>query len=218
MKHTVAISTKICGLTTAEHANLAAFFGARWLGFVFFERSPRNLTLDAAANLRPQLPKRGERVGVFVNAEHNFIEAAVDALDLDWVQLHGDEYPHEAQLLKARLGVSVIKALGVSSKEDLRQADLFAPHVDAILFDAKPPKGAILPGGNAVSFPWHILNGEKLPYPWLLAGGLTAENLPRAVAESNAHAVDISSGVESAPGQKSGEKIEAFLRTAKAVR
>lgn len=214
----MTVSTKICGITTARHANLAASFGARWLGFVFFERSPRNLTLEAAAKLRPLLPKRGERVGVFVDAQHDFIEAAVDALDLDWVQLHGNEYPHEAQIIRDQLGVSVIKALGVSSKEDLKQAEMFAPHVDAILFDAKPPKDAVLPGGNAVSFPWHILAGEKLPYPWLLAGGLTAENLPRAVAESNAHAVDISSGVESAPGQKSSEKIEAFLRAAKAVR
>lgn len=212
------VSTKICGLTTAEHANLAAFYGARWLGFVFFERSPRNLSLQEAHSLRRHLPKRAERVGVFVNAEHNFIEAAVDALDLDWVQLHGDEYPHEAQLIRDRMGVSVIKAIGVSERADLAEADAFAPHVDAILFDAKPPKGTDLPGGNAVSFPWHILMGQKFTFPWLLAGGLTASNLPEAIAQSNAHAVDVSSGVEDAPGQKSGEKIEAFLRAAKAVR
>ncbi|WP_262692112.1 phosphoribosylanthranilate isomerase [Kordiimonas aestuarii] len=214
----MAVHTKICGLSTAEHANLAAFYGARWLGFIFYEPSPRNVTLQAAFTMRRHLPKRAERVGVFVNANHNFIEAAVDALDLDWVQLHGDEYPHEVSELKNRLGVSVIKAVGVSERADLAQADAFASHADAILFDAKPPKGATLPGGNAVSFPWHILADQKLSYPWLLAGGLTAENLPAAIAESGAHAVDVSSGVEDTPGQKSGEKIEAFLRAAKAVR
>lgn len=214
----MAVSVKICGITSATHANLAAFYGARWTGFVFFDKSPRNLTLLEANRMRRHLPSSTERVGLFVNAPHDFIEDAVDALDLDWVQLHGDEYPNEAQLLKNRLGVSIIKAIGVETEADLDKADMFLPYVDAILFDAKPPKGSNRPGGNAVSFPWNILAGKKLPYPWMLAGGLTPENVPEAVRESGAHALDVSSGVEDAPGKKSGEKIEAFLRAAKAVR
>lgn len=212
------VSVKICGITKPEHANLAAFYGARWLGFVFFKKSPRNLSLRDATAMRRMLPSSTERVGLFVNADHDFIEDAVDALDLDWIQLHGDEYPHEAQLLKNRLGISIIKAIGVSEAADIDKADLFTPHADAILFDAKPPQGADRPGGNATSFPWNLLAGKKLPYPWMLAGGLTPENLQQAVQESGAHALDVSSGVEDAPGKKSGEKIEAFLRAAKAVR
>jgi phosphoribosylanthranilate isomerase len=212
------VSTKVCGITTAEHANAAAFYGARWLGFIFFEASPRHLGLRQAAELRPRLPGSTERVGVFVNAAHDYIEDACDALDLDWVQLHGDEYPDEAQILKRRLGVSIIKAVSVGTREDVQKAEVFAPHVDAVLFDAKPPKGSVLPGGNAVSFPWDIMKGQSLGFPWLLAGGLTAANLQEAVTQSGARAVDVSSGVETAPGKKSGEKIEAFLRAAKAVR
>ncbi len=214
----MSVSVKVCGIKKAEHANLAAFYGARWLGFVFFDPSPRHLGLREAAKLRPYLPGSTERVGVFVDATHDYIEDACDALDLDWVQLHGDEYPHEAQMLKDRLGVSVIKAVSVSTRQDVLKADVFAPYVDAILFDAKPPKGSKLPGGNAVSFPWNILKGQTLRYPWLLAGGLDAANLQKAVTQSGARAVDISSGVETEPGKKSGEKIEAFLRAAKAVR
>lgn len=212
------VSVKICGITKPEHANLAAYYGARWTGFVFFDKSPRNITLSQAKAMRRHLPSSTERVGLFVNAAHDFIEDAVDALDLDWVQLHGDEYPHEAQLLKNRLGVSIIKAIGVETETDIDKADMFASHADAILFDAKPPKGSNRPGGNAVSFPWNILAGKQLPFPWMLAGGLTPENVPMAVRESGARALDVSSGVEDAPGRKSGDKIEAFLRAAKAVR
>ncbi|NVJ70157.1 MAG: phosphoribosylanthranilate isomerase [Alphaproteobacteria bacterium] len=212
------VSVKICGITSPEHANVAAFYGARWLGFVFFDKSPRNLTLEQAAAMRRHLPRSTERVGLFVNASHDFIEDATDALDLDWLQLHGNETPQEALILKNRLGVSIIKAIGVSTEEDIAKADDFIGHADAMLFDAKPPKGADRPGGNAISFPWNLLAGKQLPYPWLLAGGLTPENVKTAVQQSGAHALDVSSGVESAPGVKSGEKIEAFLSAAKAVR
>ncbi|MCJ9428323.1 phosphoribosylanthranilate isomerase [Kordiimonas marina] len=214
----MSVRVKVCGIRDAVHANLAAFYGARWLGFVFFDRSPRHLTLGEARALRPHLPRSTERVGVFVNEDHDMIEAAVDALDLDWVQLHGDETPEDVIALKDDFGVSVIKAFGVRDAADIKAAKAFAPYVDAFLFDAKPPEGATLPGGNAVSFPWELMQGQTLGRPWLLAGGLTAENLPEAVKASGAIAVDVSSGVESAPGQKSSDKIEAFLRAAKAVR
>ena len=211
------VSVKICGVTDAEHATTAARNGARWLGFVFFEKSPRHLSIDAATKLRPKLPRNIERVGVFVDAEMDYMEQAINALDLDWVQLHGDEYPTDAQMIKNRFGVSVIKAIGVRTKDDIERAQAFAPYVDAILFDAKPPIGADLPGGNALSFPWKLLQGMTLTVPWLLAGGLTANNLAEAIAASGATAADVSSGVEDAPGIKSSSKIEAFLRAAKAV-
>lgn len=214
----MAIDVKICGISDALHAHAAAMHGAKWLGFVFFPPSPRNLTLDAAQKLAQQLPEEPKRVGVFVNAPDELLESAVKALSLDLVQLHGDETPEDAARIKEMLGVRIIKALGVSTEEDLAMADPFAPHVDRILFDAKPPVGAALPGGNALSFPWHILQGKKLPYKWMLAGGLTADNVAEAVAASGATALDISSGVETEPGKKSSAAIQHFLSAVKVIK
>ncbi|MBL4788744.1 MAG: phosphoribosylanthranilate isomerase [Kordiimonadaceae bacterium] len=214
----MAVDVKICGITEADYAHLAAEHGARWLGFVFFEKSPRNLTLEAAEALGKELPGGPKRVGVFVNAPDPLLKSAVEALSLDAVQLHGNETPEDAARLKEMLGVKIIKAISIGGEDDLAKADAFLPHVDRILFDAKPPKDAVLPGGNAVALPWHILKGKNLPYRWILAGGLTAENVAEAIAASDATAVDISSGVESAPGKKSPERIKAFLSAAKAVK
>ena len=200
------------------HAHAAAMHGAKWLGFVFFPKSPRNLTIEAARKLAQQLPTGPKRVGVFVDASDDQLKAAVEVLSLDAVQLHGGETPEDAARIKAMLGVRIIKAIAVNSEADLQKADAFAPIVDRILFDAKPPKDAVLPGGNAVSFPWHILKGKKLPYKWMLAGGLTANNAAEAIAASGATALDISSGVETAPGKKSSALIQAFLIAVKAVK
>jgi len=213
---------KICGISEAEHAHTAANNGARWFGFVFFPPSPRNLTLAAAkalaSQLPPPFPDGPKRVGVFVNASDDLLNAASKALSLDAVQLHGRETPEDAARIKAMLGVRVIKAIAVSNEADLKKADAFIPFVDRILFDAKPPKDAVLPGGNAVSFPWHILKGKELPYKWMLAGGLTAENAAAAIKASGADALDISSGVETSPGKKSSGLIKAFLSAVKAVK
>lgn len=213
----MSIHVKICGITDAETANVAAKAGARWLGFVFFEASPRDISIQDAIALRPQLPSSVERVGVFVDAPFSRIEAAVDALDLDYVQLHGLEYPSDAERVREELGVSVIKAYGIREENDLNQIDDFEKVTDLSLFDAKPPRGAKLPGGNAISFPWQIMQTRELEKPWLLAGGLTSENLAEAIKASGAVAVDVSSGVESAPGIKSHEKIQEFLYAAKAI-
>ncbi len=213
-----AADVKICGITEAEHAHTAAQAGARWLGFVFFPKSPRNLTEKAAKELGPLLPKGPKRVGVFVNADDALLDMAINALKLDAVQLHGSETPEEATRIKNKYGVRIIKALGVSTEADLRKADAFTGIADRILFDAKPPKDAVLPGGNAVSFPWHILKDKDLPYPWMLAGGLTAENATQAIAESGTQALDISSGVETSPGKKSNVMIKAFLHAAKSAK
>ncbi len=213
----MAVDVKICGITDAQHAHAAAMHGARWLGFVFFPASPRHLTLEAATKLAQQLPKGPKRVGVFVDAADDLMAAAVTALSLDAVQLHGSETPEHAARLKDKLGVRIIKAVAVGSEDDINRAEAFAPYVDRILFDAKAPKGALLPGGNAVSFPWALLKDKSLPYKWMLAGGLTPYNLGEAVAASGATALDVSSGVESAPGKKSSALIQSFLIAAKAV-
>lgn len=211
------VDVKICGISTAEAANAAANAGARYLGFMFFEPSPRHLTLDAAAALKPALPSNVERVGVFVNADEDYIAQAIDALDLNWLQLHGKETPEDVRALKRKFGLPVMKAIGVSTANDVKAAATYFGEADAVLFDAKPPRGATLPGGNAVSFPWDIMQDATLPEKWLLAGGLTPENIAEAVKLSHASILDVSSGVESAPGIKSIPAIEAFLRAAKAV-
>ncbi len=214
----MTVEVKICGISEAAHAHAAAMHGASWLGFIFFPPSPRNLSLEAARKLAQQLPVGPKRIGVFVDASDNLIQDAVDALSLDGVQLHGSETPADAARIKKLLGVRVIKAIGVCAEEDIANADPFLPHVDRILFDAKPPEGAELPGGNAVSFPWHILAAKKLPYKWMLAGGLTADNVAEAVAASGATALDVSSGVETASGKKSSATIQSFLQTVKAIK
>lgn len=214
----MSIDVKICGLSTGETAQAAADAGAAYLGFMFFEPSPRHLTFDAANNLSQELPAGPERVGVFVNADDATIDEAIDALNLDWLQLHGQESPEEVLRLKSRTGLKIIKATGVSSVEDIEAARLYFDVTDAILFDAKPPKGSVLPGGNAVSFPWQIMQGAKLPETWLLAGGLKPENVAEAIKTSGTKILDVSSGVETSPGVKSKSLIEAFLRAAKAVR
>jgi len=214
----MTIDVKVCGISDAMHAHAAAMHGAKWLGFIFFPPSPRNLTLDAARKLAQQLPKGPKRVGVFVDASDELLNNAVTAMSLDVVQLHGNETPDDVARIKEMLGVRVIKAIGVSTEDDLSKAGPYLPHVDRILFDAKPPKGATLPGGNATSFPWYILKGKKLPYKWMLAGGLKADNVAEAVAASGAKALDVSSGLETAPGKKSSAAIQHFLQAVKDIK
>ncbi len=214
----MTVDVKICGISEAVHAKAAAEAGAAYLGFIFFDPSPRNLTIAAAKALGPSLPEGPKRVGVFVDAGKDLIEQAANALKLDMIQLHGRETPLEAVFIKESLHLPIMKAIAVSTEADLAKADPYLPYVDRILFDAKPPKGAVLPGGNAVSFPWHILQGKKLPYKWMMAGGLTPENAIEAVAASGATALDVSSGVEIAPGKKSTNLIKAFLTATKAAK
>lgn len=214
----MTVDVKICGLSTGETAQAAANAGAAFLGFMFFEPSPRNLTPEAARNLYSELPAGPQRVGVFVDADDRLVDAAVEALDLDWLQLHGRESPEDISRLKERTGLKVMKAVGVAEPEDVEGARAYFEAADAMLFDAKPPKGSVLPGGNAISFPWDIMQDADLPAKWMLAGGLKPENVAEAVKSSQAKILDVSSGVETSPGVKSKSLIEAFLRAAKAVR
>lgn len=214
----MTVDVKICGLSTGETAQAAADAGAAYMGFMFFEPSPRNLTLEAARSLSTELPVGPQRVGVFVDADDRLVDAAVEALGLDWLQLHGRENVEDISRLKKRTDLKVMKAVGIAEPEDVEDARAYFDVADAMLFDAKPPKGSVLPGGNAVSFPWHIMRGADLPAKWMLAGGLKPENVAEAVKSSQTKILDVSSGVESSPGVKSKSLIEAFLRAAKAVR
>ena len=211
----MSVAVKICGITEAEHAHTAFESGADYLGFVFFGKSPRNLSLEAATTLAPKLPTEPKRVGVFVGADDALLTSAASALDLEYLQLHGGESVDRVKEIRALTGTKIIKAVGVSCAADLEKIHDFEEYVDAFLFDAKPPAGSALPGGNAVSFPWSVMEGFSSAIPWFLAGGLNAENVQKALKESGAGAVDISSGVERAAGKKDNALIQAFLNAAK---
>lgn len=210
---------KICGLTDGDAVDAAIEAGADMLGFVFFEKSPRNVSPEEVAELLdpvpPEVREELEIVGLFVDPTDAEIDAVFRHVRLDIVQLHGSESPERVEEVRQEFAVEVIKAIGVSSPEDLKAAEPFVGVADYLLFDAKPPAGADRPGGNAQAFPWEIMKAWKADGPWLLAGGLTSENVKDAIKTAGAPGVDVSSGVEAAPGQKDPVKIEAFLAAVK---
>ncbi|MCU0837924.1 MAG: phosphoribosylanthranilate isomerase [Rhodospirillales bacterium] len=211
------VDVKICGLTTAEAVDAAVEGGARWVGFVFFPPSPRSLTPAQAAPLAARVRDPVIRVALTVDAEDAVLDAILAAVRIDLLQLHGDEPPARAAAIRARYGLPVMKALAITDAADLDRADAYADAVDRLLFDARPPPGATRPGGNARSFDWSLLRRRSFARPWLLAGGLDAGNLAAAVAASGARAVDVSSGVEAAPGVKSAVKIRELLALARTL-
>ncbi len=210
------VEVKICGLKTAETLDAAVTGGAHFVGFVFFAPSPRHLGAAEAAALAALVPAGISKVGLFVDAEEAAMDAVLAQVDLDMLQLHGTESPARVTAVRARTGLPVIKAVPLSGPGDLDAAKAYAGAADRLLFDAKPPAGATTgrPGGNALSFDWRLLAGRDFALPWILAGGLDAGNLARAVALSGAVAIDVSSGVEDAPGVKNPAKISAFLAAA----
>jgi phosphoribosylanthranilate isomerase len=212
------VDVKICGLTSAEAVATAAQGGARYLGFVFFPKSPRNIAPDRAAGLAGPIRRRVDIVAVVVNPDETLLEAIARTLQPDWIQLHGDESPARTAAARRFAAKGVIKALPVARSEDLAGMDAFTEAADMLLFDAKAPPGAVLPGGNGAAFDWKILRVRKFPKPWILSGGLSPENVREAVSTSEAAAVDVSSGVESAPGVKDPTRIERFLAEARASR
>ncbi|WP_198372312.1 phosphoribosylanthranilate isomerase [Roseomonas rosulenta] len=207
---------KICGIRDAAALTAAAEGGADYVGFVFFPPSPRYLTPAEAASLSATCPGGPKRVGLFVDATDDAIAAVLAALPLDILQLQGTETPERAAAIRARFGLPVMKALGIGAPEDFAAVEAFAPVVDRFLFDAKPPPGAALPGGNAQPFEWRLLAGRDIPRPWLLAGGLTADNVAEAIRTAGAPGVDVSSGVERARGVKDPALIRAFIAAARA--
>lgn len=211
------VEVKICGLTTAEAVDAALQGGARWLGFVFFEKSPRHLTIDRAAGLAAPVRGRADIVAVTVNADDALLRAIQSTLKPDWIQLHGREPPRRSGEARAFAGKGVIRALPIAQAEDFAAADGHAPAADWLLFDAKAPQGAALPGGNGAAFDWRLLAGRRFDRPYLLSGGLSVENVASAVAQSGALAVDVSSGVEASPGVKDPQRVTEFLRVARAA-
>jgi phosphoribosylanthranilate isomerase len=206
------MQVKICGINDAAAMAAAAEAGADLVGFVFFPPSPRAVTpAQAAAIARPGPAK----VGLFVDPDDALIEAVLAALPLDVIQLHGEEMPARCAAVRARFDLPVMKALGIAARADLAQLDDYAPVVDRFLLDAKAPPGAPLPGGNAAPFDWTLTAGRTIPRPWLLAGGLTPENVGSAIAVSGAPGVDVSSGVERARGVKDPARIAAFVSAAR---
>ena len=206
------VSAKICGLSTPETVAAAVAGGASHVGFIFFPKSPRHVTIDQAAALAARVPDRVGRVGVVVEADDAFLVEAVRAARLSAVQLHGDESAQRVAALRAKLGVEVWKAIPVRTAADLAAGRAYHGAADRLLYDAKPPKGAELPGGLGLRFDWNLLDGFAHPLPWALSGGLDAANLADAAGVTGARLVDVSSGVERAPGIKDVDKIAGFLQ------
>jgi phosphoribosylanthranilate isomerase len=208
---------KICGLSTAPTLGAALDAGADMVGFVFFDRSPRHVTLDQARALARLGRGRAEIAALTVDATDAALSAIIAAASPDYLQLHGRETPQRVAEISRLFGRPVIKAIGVSNAGDLAAAAAYADLADRLLFDAKAPKDARLPGGNGVAFDWRLLAGLDLARPYLLSGGLDAENVAQAIAMTGARGVDVSSGVERAPGIKDVAKIEAFIAAARAA-
>ena len=208
------IRVKICGLRTPADVTAVARAGAAYAGFVFFAKSPRNVTLPEARLAALAAPPGLARVALTVDADDGTLDAIVEAVPLDMLQLHGHESPDRVAQVRARYRLPVMKAIGLADESDLPAIFAFSTVADQILIDAKPPRGADLPGGNGLAFDWRLLAGRRWLRPWMLAGGLTAENVGEAVRLTGARQVDVSSGVESAPGVKDEARIAAFVAAA----
>jgi phosphoribosylanthranilate isomerase len=211
----MAIEVKVCGLTSADAVAAAAAGGARYLGLVFYPPSPRSLTPARAGELARGAPPSCAKVGVFVDPDDALLDEVLGEVPLEYLQLHGSETPARVAAIRNLTGKSVIKVLKIAHSEDLDPVSGFAEVADLLMFDARPPdEPGRLPGGNGLTFDWRLLHGFEVGRPWLLSGGLSAENLEDAVRLCRARAVDVSSGVELAPGRKDPQKIRRFLELA----
>ena len=208
---------KICGLSTAAALEAALAAGADMVGFVVFEKSPRHVSFEAARALGASARGRARIVALTVDADDALLAEVVEALDPDVLQLHGREDPERVRAIGARFGRATMKAIGVSAAEDLAAAGLYEESADLLLIDAKPPKGAVLPGGNGLMFDWRLARAFAPRRPWLLSGGLQPANVAEAICATGARGVDVSSGVERAPGVKDEAKIAAFVAAARAA-
>lgn len=206
-----AVRVKICGLTRPADVEAAVAAGAAYVGFVFFPPSPRSVSPEAARALAVEVPAGVAKVALTVDADDAELGAILDRVPVDMLQLHGGESPARVAETRTRFGLPVMKAVGLREPADLRALDAYAAVADQLLVDAKPPAGAALPGGNGLAFDWRLLAGRRWTRPWMLAGGLSAENVAEAVRLTGARQVDVSSGVERAPGAKDPVRIRAFL-------
>jgi phosphoribosylanthranilate isomerase len=214
----MSVAAKLCGLSTETAVTAAVAGGAAYLGFVFYPPSPRAVTAERAASVSAAVPEGIARVGLFVDADDDAIAAVLARAPIDLMQFHGGESPERVADAKTRFGRPVMKTIAIAGPEDVLAAARYEEVADLLLFDAKPPRRPeALPGGNGLAFDWGLIAGRSWRCPWMLSGGLTAELLPEAVRISGAAAVDVSSGVESRPGEKDLDKIGAFLAAARAL-
>lgn len=205
---------KICGLRTVADVQAVADAGAAYFGLNFFPPSPRFVSLEVGRALALAAPVGLAKVALTVDADDAVLDAIVEAMPLDMLQLHGHESPERVAQVRARFGLPVMKVLGVRDEGDLDLLLEYSTVADQIMIDAKAPKDAVLPGGNGVAFDWRLLVGRKWLRPWMLAGGLTPANVAEAIRLTGARQVDVASGVESAPGVKDAARIGAFVAAA----
>jgi phosphoribosylanthranilate isomerase len=215
-EYVMSIDTKICGVTTADCVAACIAFGAQFIGFVFFARSPRAIDSRRAAELAALVPAGVGKVGLVVDADDNELTAICAAVPLDALQLHGRETPQRVREIRTRFGLPIFKAIGIIDKSDVDKARSYEEVADRLLFDAKPPERAMRPGGNARSFNWSLLAGKAWRVPWFVAGGVTIDNVAEALRLSGARGVDVSSGVEM-NGRKDVVLIRAFLTRVRAI-
>jgi phosphoribosylanthranilate isomerase len=211
----MSLVVKICGLKSPETLDAALDAGADMVGFVFFPPSPRNLGWEAARLLGERAKGRAKKVALSVDASDAELAAMIDALKPDMLQLHGKETPERAASVRSRFRLPVMKALPVETRADLSPVHIYAKVADWLLFDGRAPRGATRPGGLGKPFDWHVLEKLNPGVPFMLSGGLDAANLAEALRITRAPAVDVSSGVERAPGEKDPDKIRAFVRAAR---
>jgi phosphoribosylanthranilate isomerase len=213
----MSLLVKICGLTTPEALDAALDAGADAVGFVFFPPSPRHIGFELARVLGARVRGRAQKVALSVDADNDFLAAMIEALKPDMLQLHGKEEPDRVAIVRTRFRLPVIKALPIAERADLSPIRVYANVADRLLFDARAPREATRPGGLGKSFDWRLLEGVNPGVPFMLSGGLDADNVAEALRITRAPAVDVSSGVERAPGDKDPDKIRAFIRAARAA-
>ena len=211
------VQVKICGLTSPQGVADALRAGARYLGINFFPPSPRYLAPEAARALALDIPEGIAKVGLVVDASDDLLDGLTSVVPLDMLQLHGHESVARVAEVKARYSLPVIKVVGIADADDLTVLETYLGVADQILVDAKPPRDAVLPGGNGLRFDWRLVAGRRWPCPWMLAGGLTPANVAEAIRLTGARQVDVASGVESAPGVKDAALMAAFVAAAQAA-
>ena len=203
---------KICGLTTLGTLSAAVASGASYVGFVFFEKSPRHLTIKQATIMAESVPTGICKTALVVDPTDQELDALLGAVPIDMIQLHGHETAERVSEIKQRFGLPVMKAVGISDETDLNQLNEYSRVSDQILVDAKPPKDANIPGGNGLAFDWRLIAGRRWPTPWMLAGGLTNKNVAEAARLTGARQFDVSSGVETLTGVKDIQLISDFIQ------
>lgn len=212
------IAVKICGVRDKALVDVATAAGARYIGFVFFAGSPRHLEIPDAAHLATHVPTGICKVALTVDADNAALDALLDAVPIDMLQLHGSETTERVTEIKMRYGLPVMKAVGVAQASDLAALDAYGQFADQVLVDAKPVAGSDLPGGNGLAFDWRLVADRRWRCPWMLAGGLTPANLHEALRRTGARQVDVSSGVETSPGVKDADLVRRFLLAARESR